>query len=116
VLGRAPVDAHGLAWDGFVWSPGTGMKIIDGGSGVAVPEDLNNNGMLVGSYTCTAAYGEYGPAVWLDPDSAPVRLPVPAGFTSSGAVAVNDSGVIVGRAAKSGEDYSVRVIIWRPVQ
>lgn len=115
VLGRAPLEAHGIAWDGFVWSPETGMKIIDGGAGVAAPEDINNNGMLVGSYACTNVYGDYGPAVWLNPDSAPVRLPVPDGFTSSNAVAVNDSGVIVGSAAKYGEAYSARVIIWQPV-
>ncbi|MEU4626542.1 hypothetical protein AB0G04_41995 [Actinoplanes sp. NPDC023801] len=116
VVGRAPLEAHGIAWDGFVWSPETGMKIIDGGAGVAAPEDLNNNGMLVGSYACTNVYGDYGPAVWLTPDSAPVRLPVPDGFTSSNAVAVNDGGVIVGIAAKYNEDYSARVIIWQPVR
>jgi probable HAF family extracellular repeat protein len=116
VLGQAPLEAHGIAWDGFVWSPETGMKIIDGGAGVAAPVDINNNGMLVGSYACTNVYGDYGPAVWLNPDSAPVRLPVPDGFTSSNAVAVNDSGVIVGSAAKYGEAYSVRAIIWQPVQ
>jgi hypothetical protein len=92
------------------------MKIIPGGEGVAAPEDINNNGLLIGSFACTNVYGDYGPAVWLGPDSAPLRLPVPDGFDSTGAVAVNDSGVIVGGATKYGEAYSARVIIWRPVR
>jgi probable HAF family extracellular repeat protein len=115
VLGWSATAAHGVGHDAFVWSTGTGFTTVEDGPGMGNPQDINNDGMLVGNYSCTTSYGVYEPAVWVGARSAPLRLPVPADVEGLDATAVNDGGAIVG-IGRSRADQRPRAILWEPVR
>jgi hypothetical protein len=75
--------------------------------------DINDDGLTAGVGWVDHGQGlEGSPLLWVDPQEAPLVLPLPQGSISGAATAVNNAGIVVGAAALEG--YSTRkAIAWR---
>jgi probable HAF family extracellular repeat protein len=95
----------------FAWHPVDGSRVLEPlpGSERADVADVNEDGTVVG-----ASSGDGIRAVRWEPGATePIQLATPAGWSYARAVAVNDSGVIVGTAEDTGQ-FSGAAVVWEP--
>jgi probable HAF family extracellular repeat protein len=98
-------SAVGSAIHGFLWRNGQMTDL-----GVSDAKAINNTGLIAGRSVLNAVIWQYDIT---NPNSVPTmrQLPIPAGFFSATATAVNDSGDVVGYAGSPNIDS--HAILWR---
>jgi uncharacterized membrane protein len=112
IVGQSALGADGVLAGGYIWSAEEGMRRLPDAGGLAAPKAVNDDDVIAGTHTCTAAGAAGHAAFWAGPGAAPPLLPDPATGTATMANAVNAQGEITGWA--EAPDGSRRALVWRP--
>lgn len=100
---------QGIGWRGVVWDDGRLEELTGDAQDDAVPGDVNGHDVVVGWYLDHESLR--GRALVRDPRLGPVDLPT-LGGRSAFARAVDDHGIVVGSAQRSGDVRLVHAVAW----
>ena len=96
----------------YRWSPGTGAVKLFGCCDTQWGNDINDAGTVVGVAHTNALRGNHA---WVATGTTMTTLPALAGSNSelsSGAIAINNAGQIVGVSPATGGAYAFRAVLW----
>jgi probable HAF family extracellular repeat protein len=99
----------------FVWNPTDGIAVISGASADAMPEAINDAGVIVG-YTYvsdTNSFNDARATGW-NPDGSVFQIPNGLGGVGAIAYGINIGGKVVGNASKAGTKVYYEGFIWDP--
>lgn len=82
---------------------------VPGLSGASIPRDVNDSGEIAGYY----AVGSQRQGIYWNAQNNPVFLPdLPGGSVSTTALAINNSGLIVGKSTATAPTFHTHGVIW----
>ncbi|MCZ7528939.1 MAG: hypothetical protein M5U31_00480 [Acidimicrobiia bacterium] len=109
IVGATDVEIKGDALGFSTSSPPTPLG-VPAGHGDSVASDVNGSGVAIGAATRDPGDGTIVPAIWV-PGNAPALLASFGTDTRTFAIALNDSGLIVGFGGNS-DDTGVHPLMW----
>ncbi len=109
IVGATDVEIKGDALGFSMSSPPTPLG-VPAGYGDSVASDVNGSGVAIGAVTRDPGDGTIVPAIWV-PGNAPALLSSFGTDTRTFAIALNDSGFIVGFGGNS-DDTGVHPLTW----
>ena len=96
----------------FRWTPGSGVATLVGCCDTRWGNDINDAGTVVGVAQTDAFFGNHG---WVATGTTMTPLPALGGSDpelSSGAIAINNSGQVVGLSPAAGGAFAFHAVLW----